>query len=200
MLNPQASNFRPSAPFRSTCQTFSLQQGTAQTRKGNAILGTIFVQPGVAHDPRAGSNDILTGFNALGTGETRRREQVNSYLGDEDRYDTRRRGEQETRPTIIRRVVEDREEREPNYRFEAARAPRNTYNNRNEAIVEHERDPYMERERQRYPNVELPRYREGPWEDRQQVRQRTIRKSVPVNQWRLTFSGDGKGLHLYDFL
>lgn len=26
------------------------------------------------------------------------------------------------------------------------------------------------------------------------------RKSLPVNQWRLTFSGDGTGLHLYDFL
>lgn len=26
------------------------------------------------------------------------------------------------------------------------------------------------------------------------------RKTVPVHQWRITFSGDGKGLHLYDFL
>lgn len=26
------------------------------------------------------------------------------------------------------------------------------------------------------------------------------RKTVPVHQWRVTFSGDGKGLHLYDFL
>lgn len=26
------------------------------------------------------------------------------------------------------------------------------------------------------------------------------RKNVPVNQWKITFSGDGYGLHLYDFL
>lgn len=31
--------------------------------------------------------------------------------------------------------------------------------------------------------------------------QRNInRRSVPVNQWRITFGGDGRGLHLYDFL
>lgn len=28
----------------------------------------------------------------------------------------------------------------------------------------------------------------------------TNRKPVPVNQWRISFSGDGRGLHLYDFL
>lgn len=27
-----------------------------------------------------------------------------------------------------------------------------------------------------------------------------VRKSVPINQWKITFSGDGLGLHLYDFL
>lgn len=29
---------------------------------------------------------------------------------------------------------------------------------------------------------------------------RTSRRSVPINQWRLSFSGDGKGTHLYDFI
>lgn len=29
---------------------------------------------------------------------------------------------------------------------------------------------------------------------------RRYRKTVPVYQWKLTFSGDGQGLHLYDFL
>lgn len=28
----------------------------------------------------------------------------------------------------------------------------------------------------------------------------TTRKTVPINQWKITFSGDGYGLHLYDFL
>lgn len=27
-----------------------------------------------------------------------------------------------------------------------------------------------------------------------------VRKSVPINQWKIQFSGDGVGLHLYDFL
>lgn len=30
--------------------------------------------------------------------------------------------------------------------------------------------------------------------------QRVQRKSVPVHQWKLTYSGDGIGIHLYDFL
>lgn len=36
----------------------------------------------------------------------------------------------------------------------------------------------------------------------QQQRQpwRAMRKSVPVHQWRISFSGDGQGMHLYDFL
>lgn len=29
---------------------------------------------------------------------------------------------------------------------------------------------------------------------------RSSRKTVPVNHWRISFSGDGQGLHLYDFL
>lgn len=31
-------------------------------------------------------------------------------------------------------------------------------------------------------------------------RNQQSRKPVPVHQWRITFSGDGKGLHLYEFL
>lgn len=32
------------------------------------------------------------------------------------------------------------------------------------------------------------------------IRTNHIRKTVPVHQWRCSFSGDGKGAHLYDFL
>lgn len=34
----------------------------------------------------------------------------------------------------------------------------------------------------------------------QQPYQRQNRKSVPINQWKISYSGDGHGLHLHDFL
>lgn len=42
--------------------------------------------------------------------------------------------------------------------------------------------------------------REHPHNRRQLRQQQQHRRSVPVYQWKLAFSGDGQGLHLYDFL
>lgn len=69
-----------------------------------------------------------------------------------------------------------------------------------------ENNPGHDREVPPHQNIGQPYnyrdYREpnnGYDAPRSQVRNR-YRKTVPINQWRINFSGDGRGLHLYDFL
>lgn len=50
------------------------------------------------------------------------------------------------------------------------------------------------------PNINYREPNFGSEGDRRRCAARPMRKSVPVNQWRINFSGDGRGLHLYDFL
>lgn len=47
---------------------------------------------------------------------------------------------------------------------------------------------------------QLPRQSFEPQHDFRQPHFRNAHKSVPVNHWKISFSGDGQGLHLFDFL
>lgn len=48
------------------------------------------------------------------------------------------------------------------------------------------------------PNYERDPIPEG---DEREMRQPSrLRRSIPVHQWRIEFSGEGRGPHLYDFL
>lgn len=182
-LNAQASTCRPSGPIRATQQSSSLQKGAAQSCKGKAPFRTVFVQSELASDQRAVGKDSWLGLHSLGTGRcgTRMGEQSKRQPRDEYIYGSLTepmRVEQETRLPTSRRDAEQ-EDNELYHRFQTSRAPRETYTNRNWA--EAESDQNFERERQRYPNVEFGRQGEIFRDDRVPIRQRAIRKSVPVN-------------------
>lgn len=77
-------------------------------------------------------------------------------------------------------------------------------NNNLPVTVDLTRDDVRSRDDRQAVNVQfnrprlIPRHNE---DDRfAEHLQYNTRRSVPVNQWRITFSGDGFGLHLYDFL
>lgn len=59
-------------------------------------------------------------------------------------------------------------------------------------------DPHNDRPH--FPRASAYNGDDRPECGRPRLTSRPMRKSVPVNQWRITFSGDGRGLHLYDFL
>lgn len=54
--------------------------------------------------------------------------------------------------------------------------------------------------RQFVPNVPETRQAFVPQPNVRQQQPRFAHKSVPVNHWKVSFSGDGQGLHLFDFL
>lgn len=81
----------------------------------------------------------------------------------------------------------------------------NAFNRQGDSVNGYRRDPADQLRHHDYQPINFRDYREpnqgnNVYTSQQPTFRNHVRKTVPINQWRINFSGDGQGLHLYDFL